>query len=55
MKDKLIGVATFASNERQCFNFHKDDFTDPDSAYLVSSFVWTKQDELKYNETIQIH
>lgn len=46
IKDKLIGVATFATNERQCFNFHKSDFNDPDSAYLEDSFIWTKEDEL---------
>lgn len=46
MKDKLVGVVTFASDERRCFNFHKADFIDPDSAYVRDSFIWTKKNEL---------
>lgn len=47
MKDKLIGIVQFTTDERQCFNLYKDDFTDPDSAYVSDSFVWSKQDEIK--------
>lgn len=46
MKDKLVGLAKFATDERKCFNFYKNDFVDPDSAYVTHSFIWTKKDEL---------
>lgn len=45
IKDKIIGLLTFASNERQCFNYYKNDkdyFKDPDSAYIVSSVILEK-------------
>jgi hypothetical protein len=48
----VIGVFTFATDERRCFNFHKKDFIDPESAYLDSSFIWTKKDE---QETAKEH
>jgi len=45
IKDHVIGVVSFASSERQCFNFHKEDFNDPYSAYIESSYVWSRKDE----------
>jgi hypothetical protein len=47
-KDSLIGVATFSTDERKCFNIHVDDYRDPSSAYIASSYVWTKELEEKY-------
>ena len=49
MKDKVIGLATFASAERKCFNYYKhknDYFKDPDSAYIESSRILTKEANL---------
>lgn len=42
-KDKIIGLATFYTDERKCFNHHKETLKDPSSAYLVSSFIHTKE------------
>ena len=53
MKDKLIGLIEFNSDARKCFNFHKEDFIDPDSAYLDSSYVWTKKDELEIMKDVE--
>lgn len=50
VKDRVVGVATFATNERQCFNFNKKGFGDPDTAYLVSSRIWTRENEQEYNK-----
>ena len=45
MKDKVVGVMTFASAERQCFNYHKENyFKDPDSAYIENGFIRTKEE-----------
>ena len=52
MKDKLIGVATFATNERQCFNFHKKYFIDPDSAYVDSSYVQSRKEQLEIKKSV---
>lgn len=49
IKDRLIGVSTILSNERQCFNFHKDRYKDPHTAYILSSYVKTKEDEIRLN------
>ena len=49
MKDKVIGLVTSLSAERQCFNYYKDDkqyFTDPDSAYIESSRLLTKESNI---------
>ena len=60
MKDKLIGLTTFATNERRCFNFHKDDFNDPDSAYIDHSFISQKDNRShaflsrEYKEMLQV-
>ena len=43
IKDRAISVVTFATSERQCFNFYKPDFNDPDSAYVESSYVWSRE------------
>lgn len=48
MKDKVVGVITFASTGRQCFNYYKNEkdyFKDPDSAYIESSRILTKKDD----------
>jgi hypothetical protein len=55
MKDKLIGVATFATNERQCFNFHKKYFIDPDSAYFESSYILTRKDKLESYKELNLY
>jgi hypothetical protein len=47
-RDKFIGLITAGTDERKCFNFHKDTFKDPESAYVVDSYVWTKENEMKY-------
>jgi len=44
-KDHLVGLVTFATDERQCFNLYKEDFYDPATAYVEESFVWTKAKE----------
>jgi len=65
MKDRLVGVITSASAERQCFNYYKKDyFKDPDSAYIESSRILTKQHDaeelkqyplaLKYISIVQV-
>lgn len=48
IKDRLVGLATFNTDERQCFNLYKEHLNDPESAYLEKSFVWTKEWEAKY-------
>jgi len=43
-KDKVIGLVTFNTIERECFNFYKNEdnyFKDPDSAYIDSSTILT--------------
>lgn len=50
MKDKVVGLITFASVERQCFNYYKNEddyFKDPDSAYIQSSKILTKKDNYR--------
>lgn len=37
------------SNERQCFNFHKNTFKDPYSAYVLGSYTDTKETASKFN------
>jgi hypothetical protein len=37
-KDKLVGLATYNSNERACIRHYEGDMDDPSSTYLVSSF-----------------
>lgn len=44
MKDKVVGLITFPSAERQCFNYHKDNFKDPDTAYIKVSSILTKNE-----------
>lgn len=46
MKDKVVGLITFANTDRQCFNYYKEEehyFNDPDSAYIESSRILTKK------------
>lgn len=45
-KDKIIGLASFATDERRCFNYHRSSFVDPESAYVADSYIWTKENEL---------
>ncbi|MDP1771088.1 MAG: hypothetical protein Q8L15_02295 [Methylobacter sp.] len=59
MKDKIVGVFTYASADRQCFNYYKNQekyFNDPDSAYIESSHILTKEHDetelTKYSEAI---
>ena len=43
MKDKVVGLITFASTGRQCFNYYKNEkdfFKDPDSAYTLNGQVF---------------
>lgn len=47
-KDKVVGLLTAATDERKCFNFYKDSLKDPESAYLVDSYTWTKENEMEY-------
>lgn len=48
MKDKVVGLLTFASAERQCFNYNKEYyFKDPDSAYIENGFIRTKNEEME--------
>ncbi len=47
-KDKVVGLLTAATDERKCFSFHKNSLKDPESAYLVDSYTWTKENEMKY-------
>jgi hypothetical protein len=66
MKDKIIGLFTFASAERKCFNYYKNDyFKDPDSAYIDSSRILTREHDgveleqyplldVKYKSVVQI-
>ena len=46
--DKIKGLLTLSTDERKCFNFHKESLKDPETAYLVDSYIWTKEDEEKY-------
>jgi hypothetical protein len=46
MKDRLVGTIASANPARQCFNYYKnskDYFKDPDSAYIESSYILTKE------------
>jgi hypothetical protein len=48
MKDKVVGLISFASADRLCFNYYKNEkdyFKDPDSAYIESSRILTKKDD----------
>ena len=48
MKDKVVGLLNFASAERQCFNYHKENyFKDPDSAYIESGLIRTRKEEME--------
>ena len=42
-KDKLVGLATFNSDERKCFNHYKEALKNPSSAYLISSYILKKE------------
>lgn len=47
-KDKVLAVFTSGTNERQCFNYHKNNleaFGDPSTAYLSESYVVTKKSD----------
>lgn len=46
-RDKVVAIFTASSDERKCFNFHKDHFKDPSTAYLVDSYIRTKEEELE--------
>lgn len=70
MKDKVVGLVTFASADRLCFNYYKNEkdyFKDPDSAYIESCRILTKTDnkeelrqypvvlkDAKYDSVVQI-
>ena len=57
MKDKVIGFVTSGNTDRQCFNYYKnkkDYFRYPDSAYMESSYIWTKKDELEFNKQFKL-
>jgi TPR repeat protein len=47
MKDKVVGLITFSSAERQCFNYYKDNFKDADTAYIKGSSILTKKTGLE--------
>ncbi len=49
-KDKIIGIFTASNSDRQCFNFYKEHFKDPETAYFVDSYVWSKESELEYSK-----
>ena len=53
LSDKIIGTVTIFSNERQCFNFHKDTLKDTYSAYLLSSHTITKKQASEYDPTAE--
>ena len=47
-KDKVLALFTSGTNERQCFNYHKNNmeaFNDPSTAYLSKSYVLTKESD----------
>ena len=46
--DKIKGLLTLSTDERKCFNFHKESLKDPETAYLVDSYIWTKENEEEY-------
>jgi hypothetical protein len=48
IKDRVYGLLTFQSNERQCFKFHRSRFNDPDTAYVEGAYVWSKDNETKF-------
>lgn len=48
-KDKIVGIFTAANSDRKCFNFYKEYFKDPETAYFVDSYIWSKESELKYS------
>ena len=50
LKDKVVGFSTIGKNDRKCFNYHKEYFKDPETAYFVDSYIWSKEDELKYSK-----
>ena len=49
-KDKVVGIFTATNSDRKCFNFYKEYFKDPETAYFVDSYVWSKESELKYSK-----
>jgi hypothetical protein len=51
-RDKVVAVFTAATDERKCFNFHKKHFKDPSTAYLVDSYIRTKEKEQEYLSNI---
>jgi hypothetical protein len=47
-KDKVLALFTSGTNERQCFDYHKNNreaFKDPSTAYLSKSYVLTKESD----------
>tara|TARA_B110000211_G_scaffold234381_1_gene303788 strand:- start:1419 stop:2006 length:588 start_codon:yes stop_codon:yes gene_type:complete len=46
--DKIKGLFTASTDERKCFNFHKESLKDPETAYFVDSYIWTKENDNEY-------
>lgn len=44
-KDKLLGSISHTNDEKQCLNAYNDSLKDPSTAYIVDSFIWTKEQE----------
>ena len=47
-KDKVLALLTSGTNERQCFDYHKNNleaFKDPSTAYLSDSYVVNKKSD----------
>lgn len=51
-KDKIVGIFTALNTDRKCFNFYKEYFKDPETAYFVDSYIWSKEDALKYSRKL---
>ena len=47
IKDKIVGIGTFFTMERQCFNSHKSDFIDPYSAYEDQEYTLVTESLVK--------
>src|SRR5690606_38521669 len=50
LKYKVVGGLTVGKNDRKCFNYHKEYFKGPETAYFVDSYIWSKEDELRYSK-----
>lgn len=46
-KDKFNALIMPNTPERQCYELYKNDLKDPYTAYLESSYIWTKELEMK--------